>query len=572
MRNSFNKKNTKIKSLVNLLSFFSLIASTSIRSIDAAEINIDNTSYIFNTNDAQVRNPIQSIEFSIKKYIVEGNTIIPNQTVDLILKPFLGESQSFANVQTALETLQKHFVSLGYSTVKVTLPEQELRDATIILKVIEQKIGDIKVDGNINYSEKNIKASVPALKNSTLPVTVDITSNLRLANENPGKTTAVTYKTNENNLESLDAIIIVTENKPTRLFITLDNTGNEPTGKTRLSVGYQNYNLFDQDHRFTMQYITTYEKSIINTVSVLGVGYSIPIYSMGDSLDFTAAYSDVDSGNLLNGAITVTSRGSLFGARYNRHLPTIDHYQHKFVLGADYKDFRPATVLQGTGNLTPTVTSTPISLAYIGTWQSAKQSTNFKAEVNMNIPFTSSGKKVDFKRTPWFSEEKFTKLLLSADYYRDIFTNWQVHAGIDGQYSNDHLIPGEQYGLGGLDSVRGWRERTFGGDKGYRYTLEAVSPDYGKAFSEHLGIKTTLFFDKGWVNSNRTNEHPSQPAGYQQSIASVGVGFKFNYTDHFIGRIDTAIVIDGNDPTITSQNQSRSQGEAFVHANFAFTW
>jgi len=45
---------------------------------------------------------------------------------------------------------------------------------------------------------------------------------------------------------------------------------------------------------------------------------------------------------------------------------------------------------------------------------------------------------------------------------------WLISGVIDGQYSDEPLIIGEQFGLGGVTSVRGFEERAVTGDRGFR--------------------------------------------------------------------------------------------------------
>jgi len=78
--------------------------------------------------------------------------------------------------------------------------------------------------------------------------------------------------------------------------VSLDNTGNEATHRYRSGFAYQHANRFDRDHVLTAQFVTSPGNR--HDVYVYGLGYRIPIYSLGDSIDLIASYSNVDSGTV----------------------------------------------------------------------------------------------------------------------------------------------------------------------------------------------------------------------------------------------------------------------------------
>ena len=71
-----------------------------------------------------------------------------------------------------------------------------------------------------------------------------------------------------------------------------------------------------------------------------------------------------------------------------------------------------------------------------------------------------------------------------------------------GQFANEPLVPGEQFGFGGATSVRGLREREVSGDYGYTIALEAVAPLPWEDFS------ALVFFDRGVAR--RKNSQPGE--------------------------------------------------------------
>jgi len=125
-------------------------------------------------------------------------------------------------------------------------------------------------------------------------------------------------------------------------------------------------------------------------------------------------------------------------------------------------------------------------------------------------------------------------------------------------------VPGEQFGIGGADSVRGFLERQIADDSGYRGTVELYSPDFGnKTWVEASRIRALTFVDWGHVVRNRPN--PSE--AFSQSIGSAGVGIRVSQGTNMAFRVDYAIVFD---PPDQRGINAQTSGSSRVHASFSY--
>lgn len=512
-------------------------------------------------------------QFAIERYQIIGNTLLSEAEIQSALKPFTGSRMDFGHVQRALETLQTLYASKGFGTVQVILPEQELKQGVVQLKAIQQKVATVSVEGNAFRSAQNILRTLPGLQAEEVPNTRLFERSLKLANENPSKQTTLVMKESVSQPDSVDATLKVTDQKPSKIFATVDNSGNDATGNFRIGVGYQHYNLWDRDHRFSMQYLTSnaMPEEMFQKVNVLGLGYSIPLYRLGDSIDFLAAYSDVNAGTVLDGAINVASQGTTLGTRYNLNLPSTADYQHKLVIGGDYKRFKPNTDLGGT-NLTPEVAVTPFSLTYAGILRKPQWQVAYQVGWSKNIPMGSAGQSEDLAASPWLADGHFEKFNYNLDISRAFATSWLLHAGLKGQYTSDHLHPGEQFGLGGFDNVRGWKERSFSADKGARLVVDVTGPDFGHILGEKVSLRALVFADKGYVEGNK--DVTGNELGIPINISSIGTGLRFAYAKTMAARLDFSVVAEGdktNNPDAV-HTQYRNPGDTFAHFSMAWFW
>lgn len=508
--------------------------------------------------------------FDIATFEVTGNTLLPPEEVNRIVAPYTGKSRGFDDVQSAVAALQSAYLEQGYGSVQVLLPEQELKQGIVQIQVIERKVGDfVTVAGNQFYSSENVLRAVPSLQEGAVPNTRQIARSLKVANENPTKQTAVLFKNRESEPDTVDATLKVVDEKPWKAFVTLDNTGSSETGHSRIGAGFQHFNLFGRDHRLTAQFITTTGDLVpgetFNDVKIFGAAYTIPFYELGDTLDIIAAYSSVDAAvGILQG--NLNSAGRVFGVHYNHNFDKRGNYQHRLTGGLDYrasrlKDF-PAL----------TVTATPASLAYGGLWQGNAQQVSFSIGGAWNIPMASHGSAEDFINS-YAAEDDFSKYNFNIDYLRAFAEDWQLHLNLNGQWTTDHMIASEQFGIGGMDSVRGFQERADSGDTGYRWSIEAISPDFGKPLNGNFGLRGVLFYDAAHVEhedltvsgGHLDNDSP------EINIAGAGAGLRFNYGRNLVGRMDYAVVVDG-DKSLSTPNGRKEKGDMHMHISLGWVW
>ena len=508
--------------------------------------------------------------FDIEHFHVQGASLLSDEEIHALLTPHTGKSRDFGDVQRALETLQEAYRKRGYGSVEVILPEQELEQGTVMLHVVEKKLGQITVENNHHYDTDNILRSVPTLKPGELVNTGAATRSLRVANENPSKQTAILFRNSDANDDAIDATIKVVDEDPSKIFLTLDNTGSRSTGHGRVGIAYQNYNVFNRDHRMFLHFMTApqFPDNLLsnrnNDVKIFGLGYSIPLYARGDSLDFMAAYSDVDAA--ITSDFNLPTKGRVVGARYNHYFDKRPHLEQKISVALDYRASQP-----GAG-FAPSTTF-PISLTYAGQWQKDDRQLSFNVGVSKNLwsHWFAHGDDGDLAQESRLAEDDFTRYNWGLDYLQPIARDWKLRLAASGQFTSTRLPAVETFGIGGMDSVRGWHERYFARDKGYRWSVEAISPDFGKTFGDNIGLRGLVFFDKGHgVDVETVGASGAIPN--EVNIASIGAGLRFNYAKRFVGRLDYAVVVDGDKGPTSAWDQSREDGDQFMHMSLAWIW
>ena len=505
-----------------------------------------------------VQAPVE-LRFDIARYRVEGNTLLPADEVERTVAAYAGKRRDFGDVQKALEALQEAYRVRGYSAVQVYLPEQELARGEVLLKVVEARISKLQISGNKFYDEANIRRSLPALSQGSTPNGNVIAKNLRLANENPGKQTNVTLRAGEKEGE-VEARVDVVDENPSKWFLTLDNTGTPQTGYDRFGIGYQHSNIGNLDHAVTAQFITSVQEP--SEVAIFSVGYHMPLYGYGASVDLVAGYSDVNAGTTATptGPLSFSGSGYIVGGRYNMHLDHHAGYDHKVIFGLDYRYYDNACSVgafgsAGCGAAAATYSILPVSATYAGTWTLPSARAGFYATAAANLGGFSRGDTADIQQARANADVHYWVARAGFDGAHSLPGDWQVRGRLEGQYVDDVLVPAEQFGIGGQNSVRGFLEREVSSDKGHSGTLEVYTPELAPMLGmKNWNARLLAFYDFGRIY--RVNPLPGEQL--REGIASAGLGLRLALQKAFSLRFDVA--------NILQQGGTREQG----HWRFTF--
>lgn len=539
----------------------------------------------------------QEAGFDINRFQVEGNTILPAETVQALVAPYVGKGKVYGDVQKSLEALENEYRRLGYGTVQVFVPEQELTGGVVRLVVSEGVLGKVTITGNKYFNDENVRAGLPDLKEGTAPNMRKLSENIQLSNENPAKQLEVTLGVSEEE-GKVNARIDVKEEDPDRFYVTLDNTGTRGSGYARLGFSYQNANMFNRDQVLTLAYTTAIDppgrmKIFGNRVfpwhdgdgvevDIYSIGYRVPLYALGDSIDVIYANSSTNTpANVLvpGGGLGINGKGEIWGLRYNHIFARAGEYSSRLVLAYDRKYLDntcdlpgiSSKTLYGTAGCTP-YTIQPVSLTYSGQWQRPGESIDFYVTAAQNIatgadyPFTAGlalPKDDNYSAASGYKvRDDFSAVRAGGSYFAAITGDWLLRVAANAQYSHSALPVTERIGLAGWTAVRGFNERLVATDRGHVANLEVYTPDTATS----AGVPGTLKFLAFYDSAQGTNVGPSVKYG----IASAGVGLRYNLNKDISARFDVAQVLDGYTPKNLPKNTHQSEGSYRGHVGVAF--
>jgi len=482
------------------------------------------------------------LRFGIERYAVDGSRLISQDEIDRTLLPFTGSGRDFGTVQTALEALEKLYAAKGYNAVQVILPEQTLDSGIVRFTVVESRLASVRVEGNHYFSSENYQRALVSLRPGTTPNFDEMVDNLRMVNDNPARQATVVMRAGAAEGE-VDAVVRATDQPPVRYAVTFDNTGNAQTGPFRVGAAVQHANLFDRDHVASFQAVTSPLRA--RQVHIYGFGYQAPIYEANGAVGLFLGYSNVNSGivNTAAGNFNIAGSGIIFGLRYTQLLPKRGDWEHKLAFGWDWRAYQSnVTVVGGTAKLVPDVTVHPISLTWQTSRRKADEDISAYLTLVQNLPGGNDGNDRQFQQIGGRpgANSLYQLWRYGFNYQKALDGDWAVRVNLTGQHTQQSLISGEMFGIGGADSVRGFLEREHSSDKGHRGTLEGYTPEFGMNWLDGLKVRALAFYDFGWVK----RIHPGPSEVYSTGIASIGAGVRISLGKDSSARLDYARVID----------------------------
>ncbi len=487
--------------------------------------------------------PPDDPSFTVSGYAIEGDNPLGEAQAQAVLAPFVGTHQGIERLQQAATALEELLRQKGYGFYRVVLPPQDI-GGVIRLQMAQFTVGTIEIKGNQFFSNDNILRSMPQLAAGQSPNTNALARDLALANENPSKRANVTFKQGQA-ADTVDATVEVKDSRTVSGFVLLNNTGTAETGNGRLTLGASHANLFDKDHQATVTYTTSPTEP--GRVHQWGGYYRAPLYQLGAMVTGYYTRSSVSSGVVAN-TINVTGRGDFAGVAISYYLTPQGDYRSYLTLSLDDKHFRndKITTLVGGNALFPNYRTRPLVLGYTGRIEKQWGRWGYNLEYAHNLSSGGGNDDASYAANRAGASTSWNALRYGLDLAVTMPAEWVFMGRLRGQNSGDALVPGEQFGIGGAQSVRGLPERVLAGDSGHWGNLEFWTP----ALTENL--RMLLFYDFGEIRRRNDATLPSA------SVTSFGLGVRWSMGSNLSASLDLGHVLSGRSklPAGTSRDRA----------------
>ncbi|HEY9649829.1 MAG TPA: ShlB/FhaC/HecB family hemolysin secretion/activation protein [Coleofasciculaceae cyanobacterium] len=467
----------------------------------------------------------------VQQFEFEGNTVISDEDLAKAAASFLNRDLTFAEVFQVRSVITEEYRKRGYITSGAIIPPQDFQteDGVLRVQVVEGGLEAIEVRGtrrlNPDYIRSRIAlgASTPLNRNQMLealqllqldPLIQNLSAELS-AGTQPG-TSLLTVQ--------------VEEAKTFDTELSLNNNRSPAIGTLERRLQISEANLSGEGDSLVVGYSNT------NGSNGFDASYTLPINPNNGTVQFSlgGTFSHVIEPPFDRIDLDADSRY----AELTLRQPLLRRLDQEVAVGvtATHQSSN-VTIFDVPVRLSPGAdedgSTTVTALRFFQEWTQRNNQRVFAVRSQFSLGLgllnsTTNEDAPDSRFLSWRGQVQWVRLLAPDTLL--------VLRG-DVQLANQALLALEQFGVGGQDTVRGYRQNVFLTDNGVLASAELRLPIARLPEKDGL-LQLVPFIDVGgvWNSSDSPNPEPDP-----NILVSLGLGLRFRLGDYFTARFDWGI-------------------------------
>jgi len=452
--------------------------------------------------------------FYLRKIHITGNTVLSDAELQAISRPYEGRNVNEDELRQLRQDLTAYYIGKGFINSGAVLPEQDIKNGELDIMIVEGRLTEIELEGLDHLKEFYIRSRLQGDEDAPLNVN-DLQHRLQILQQN-----ALIQKINADLSPGLKPGAArlharLQENRPWYLTFGGDNNGVPSVGAERIAVWAGHRNLFGIGDAVNGNF------NISEGQTQYAFDYALP-FTPWDTRFITSyqhAQADVvekpfDQLNIFNESDSIAigvSQPVWQTLENSLTLGVTGEWRHSkaFLLNEAFSFSRGA--INGVSNVSV--------LRFSQDWLNRTDTHVYAARSILNWGIDAFNATIN----PGSSElpdGRYFFWLGQAQWVQKLFdTGIEMHLQGNAQLAANPLLSLEQYALGGMYSVRGYRKNQLVRDNGFSSTLELRTPI--PYLDDYLGkdvLRFAPFMDYGraWYTEFTT---PSPHV-----LASAGVG------------------------------------------------
>jgi hemolysin activation/secretion protein len=483
-----------------------------------------------NASDPNSNNPGT---FRVKRFVVTGSQIFSQATIDQVTQDLRDQPIGFAQVLEARSRITELYVDRGYITTGAYVPEQDFQDgADVQIAVVEGSLESIAIEGNGRLSSGYLRSRIANAGKTPLN-REQLLEGLQLLRLNP-LLSNLSATLEGGTRPGQSALTVKVQPAPSfDAQFSLNNHRSPSVGSFKRGVQLTEGNFLGFGDRLTVGYSNTPGSS------ALDLGYDLPMTPQDTTLSFNLGTSGSDVIEKPFDVLEIESKSRYYEIGIRHPLQrsttsevamglTFSHRASETRLG--FENIGPFPLSVGADDQGRTKVSALRFFQEL-TKRSDKQVLAFRSQLSLGLnafnATNNSGNTPDSQFFSWRGQAQWVKLIGN-----DADALLLLRA--DAQFADRPLLSGEQFGLGGNDSVRGYRQDALLTDNGLFASAEVRLPIARIAkWNSTLSLAPFLEFGHGW-NRDRANPEVS-------TLFSGGVGLRWRMGNQLTAKLDWGI-------------------------------
>jgi hemolysin activation/secretion protein len=490
--------------------------------------------------------PESGVKFEVKKFELKGNTVLEEAAVDRIFRKYRDRQIGFADLLKLETELTKLYTAKGYVNSGVVLPIQDVNRGVITFQAVQGLIETINVQVDGRLKESYVRSRLQRGAGQPLNIS-QLQEALQLLQLNPliENLNAELSVAGSRDRWTLD--VAVNQGDPFDAVLFMNNNRTPSVGSFQRGVELTHRNVLGYSDRLNFAFKNTDGSNDFDT------NYTIPVNSLDgtvglryrfvDSEIIEGNFEDVDIESqtdeleltlrqpILRRADSKSTQELALGLELSRQTNEVTLGDQPFPQlspGADENGDTKISAIRFFQDWTKRTRKDVLAARS----QLSAGVNLFDATVNDNAP--------DGKFVAWRGQVQWLRQLKSS-------SNINLLLRSDIQLSSDDLVSLERFSLGGVDTVRGYRQDALLGDSGILTSAEVRIPFY--RWSENQSsLSAVPFVDFGTTWSNSDDESQEE-----NTVASLGLGVRLDILDTLNARLDYGIPlieVKDNDDTL----------------------
>ncbi len=459
----------------------------------------------------------------VQEIRLTGHTVFSDQELKEITRHYENRSVSNEELQALRHQLTRYYIDHGYINSGVMLPDQEIKDGLIYLHVIEGKMTEMKINGNdwlrSSYIDDRISQSFATPLNIK-----DVQERLQLLQQDP-LIERINAELRPGQKPGQSRINVqVTEARPYELGISTANNRSPSIGGISGQVWLRHRNLTGFGDALYFSYSAT------EGLDDFFGSYSVPLTSYDTRLNLYYQNSEAFVvENPIEDAF-IRSTTETFGISLSQPLYKTPGQTLTLSLAFEHRRSRtffnnePFAFALGVPETGDDKGESKISvLRFTQEWLDRSQTQVIAARSTFN--FGMNVLDATHSNIDTVPDGQFFVWLGQFQWVRRLpWLDSQIIFRTDAQFANESLLPLEKMSIGGMHSVRGYRENQLVRDHGAVTSLELRMPVFRlpiPVLSQSIidgQVQLAMFADYGW------SENQDLPTPDLKTIGSWGLG------------------------------------------------
>ncbi len=442
--------------------------------------------------EPQERDRAAGPRLEIKSYLFEGNTVVSSEELQRISEPYAGRSVRASELEELRHKLTRLYIGRGYINSGAVIPEGALKDGVLRILIVEGQLQEVRLKGMERLREEYVRGR---LARGGAPLNVNVLQeNFQLLLADPlfSKMDARLLPGSEPGGAILD--VDVTRARPYQFSVFANNYRPPSIGAEALGASGWVRNLSGLGDVLDANF---QDSAQVKGGARYGLGWSLPVTSRGTQLQLRLDHGR--SAVVEEPLKVVEIKSTLDNREVGINHPLIEDLRRKFSLGLVYARRENRTTLLGEPfSFIPGEPSGYTRLKVWRFWQDYVQRLEQQV-LALRSTFSFGRNNIEQISTAPSAQPApdFLVWLGQAQYARRIpDSGAQVLLRADIQWAHDRLLPLERMAVGGVNTVRGYRENYMVRDSGYRAGVEYQHPLLGGSDERHA-LTLAPFIDYG---------------------------------------------------------------------------